>query len=87
VFEHAAKGDALAAWVIGDCAADAGMIIRRLLELGAPKVVMIGGIFPHLLPWLPADVKPYLIEPQGDAMDGAILMAERALRGIGTGRA
>ncbi len=62
------------------------MIIRRLLELGAPKVAMIGGIFPHLFPWLPEDVKPYLIEPQGDAMDGAILMAERALSGIGTGR-
>jgi glucosamine kinase len=86
VFDHAAKGDALAIWVLHDCAADAAMIIRRLLELGAPKVAMIGGVFPPLFQWLPDDVKPHLIEPQGDAMDGAILMAERAIQGIGTGR-
>ena len=86
VFDYGAKGDALAIWVLRDCAADAAMIIRRLLELGAPKVAMIGGVFPPLFPWLPDDVKPHLIEPQGDAMDGAILMAERALLGIGTGR-
>lgn len=86
VFEHASNGDELAIRVLQDAGADAGMLIRRLVELGAPKVAMIGSVFPHLLPWLPDDAKPYPIEPSGDALDGAILMAERALQGIGTGR-
>jgi glucosamine kinase len=86
VFAHAAKGDDLAVGILRQAADDAAMLIRRLLELGAPKVAMIGSIFPRLLPWLPEDVKPPLVEPAGDALDGAILMAERALQGIGTGR-
>ena len=86
VFSHADDGDELAIGILRATADDAAMLIRRLLELGAPKVAMIGGIFPRLYPWLPEDVKPKLVEPQGDALDGAVLMAERVLRGIGTGR-
>jgi glucosamine kinase len=62
------------------------MLINRLIELGAPSVAMIGGIFPPLYPWLAPETRARLIKPMGDAMDGAILMAERSLRGIGTGR-
>jgi glucosamine kinase len=86
VFSHADDGDELAIGILRQTADDAAMLIRRLLQLGAPKVAMIGGVFPRLYPWLPGDVKPGLVEPEGDALDGAILMAERALQGIGTGR-
>ena len=86
VFAHADKGDELALWVLKDAAADAAMLIRRLLALGAPRIAMIGGVFPALFKWLPDEVKPSLVTPRRDAMDGAILMAERGLRGIGTGR-
>ena len=86
VFKYADEGDELAVGILRQTADDAAMLIRRLLELGAPKVAMIGGIFPRLYPWLPDDVKPDLVKPEGDALDGAILMAERVLRGIGTGR-
>jgi glucosamine kinase len=86
VFEYAGRGDELAAGILRQTASDAAMLIRRLLELGAPSVAMIGSIFAPLFAWLPEDVKPRLVRPQGDALDGAILMAERALQGIGTGR-
>ena len=86
VFAYAKKGDGLAVGILEETAAGATMLINRLLELGAPSVAMIGGIFPHLYRWLPKEVQAHLIEPAGDAMDGAILMAERALQGIGTGR-
>lgn len=86
VFAYAENGDELAVSVLKQTAGDAAMLIRRLLELGAPAVAMIGSIFPPLYPWLPEDVKPKLVKPKGDALDGAILMAERSLRGIGTGR-
>jgi glucosamine kinase len=61
-------------------------MIDRLLDLGAPKIAMIGSIFPPILPWLPPPLHRSLIEPMSDAMAGAILMAERSLQGIGTGR-
>lgn len=86
VFDFAKTGDALAVGILRQTAADAAMLINRLLELGAPKVAMIGGIFPPLYPWLTPEIQARLIEPAGDAMDGAILMADRALRGISTGR-
>src|SRR5690606_461503 len=86
VFAYADSGDELAAGVVREAAGDAAMLIRRLVALGAPQVAMIGGIFPLILKWLPDDVKPCLVTPAHDAMDGAILMAERGLRGIGTGR-
>ncbi len=86
VFAYAAKGDELAVGIIRQAAADATMLIDRLVELGAPLVAMIGGVFPPLYPWFSPATQAHLIKPAGDAMDGAILMAERALRGLGTGR-
>jgi len=86
VFEAADAGDELGVGVIRAAAADAAMLIRRLLELGAPQVAMIGSIFPPLLKWLPADLVPGLVRPAADAMEGAILMARRGLEGQGTGR-
>ena len=53
VFTHAVKRDVLAVPILLEAAADASRMINRLLDLGAPAVAMIGGIFPHLLPWLP----------------------------------
>lgn len=86
VFDAADAGDQLATDIIRSCAADAAMLIRRLLELGAPKVAMIGGIFPPMMKWLPAELRGHLIHPARDAMDGAIAMAQRGCDGIGTGR-
>ena len=86
VFRHAGEGDELAAGILRHAANEATMLIDRLIALGAPSIAMIGSVFPMLLPWLPAKTRAHLIEPAGDAVDGAILMAERALRGIGTGR-
>jgi glucosamine kinase len=86
VFDHAEKRDRLAVPILLEAAADAARLINRLLDLGAPKIAMIGGVFPRILPWLPPVLRPCLVEPEADAADGAILMAKRALQGIGTGR-
>ncbi len=86
VFSHAEARDPLAVAILLEAAADAARMINRLLDLGAPAIAMIGGIFPHILPWLPPVLVPYLVEPEADAADGAILMARRALEGIGSRR-
>ncbi len=86
VFDHAEDGDELAVGIIDDTARDATMLIDRLIALGAPSIAMVGGVFPRLHEWLPQRVQPVLAEPAGSPVDGAILMAVRALAGIGTGR-
>lgn len=78
VLEHAAKRDPLAIDVIGAAAADAARIIACLLDFGAPSVCLLGGLAEPLSHWLPPPLKAVLAEPHGDAMDGAILLAQRA---------
>ena len=86
VFSHADNRDALAVAILLEAAGDAARMINRLLDLGAPAIAMIGGIFPHLYAWLPPVLLPSLVEPEADATDGAILMAKRAFEGIGSDR-
>jgi glucosamine kinase len=81
VFAHARRGDAQAHAIVTETAEDATMLIDRLLSLGASRIAMIGGVFPQILPWLPERVRTFLIEPKADAVDGAILLAQRALAG------
>ena len=77
VFAHAGEGDGLAIGIVNQTARDATVLIDRLVALGATRIAMIGGVFPPLVPWLPDRVRPVLVAPAGDAMDGAILMARR----------
>ncbi len=86
VFTHAEERDPMAVAILLEAAADASRLINRLLDMGAPAVAMIGGIFPHILPWLQPVLLPHLVEPEADAVDGAILMAKRRLQGIGSDR-
>ncbi|MEQ8697030.1 MAG: BadF/BadG/BcrA/BcrD ATPase family protein [Bauldia litoralis] len=78
VFEHAARRDALAIPILEEAARDVTRAIARLLELGAPTVAMIGGVFPEILPWLAPPYRDVCVAPESDAADGAILMAKNA---------
>ena len=79
VLEHAEKGDPLGLALVSWAAADAVRIIDRLIEVGAPSVCLIGGLAEPLSRWLPPSVVAQLSKPKGDALDGAILMARRAV--------
>lgn len=78
VLEHASRRDPLALAIVSQAAADATRIIARLLEVGAPSVCLLGGLARPLTEWLPPPVRAALAEPQGDAMEGAILLARQA---------
>jgi glucosamine kinase len=79
VFEHAGRGDALAATLLREAADDIGRMIQRLLALGAPKLALVGGLAEPIAAWLPPALRGCLVKPLADAADGAILMARRAL--------
>jgi glucosamine kinase len=78
VFEHAAQDDPLARTIVQRAAADVAAWIHALVRSGAPKVALVGGLAAAIVPWLPPDARAVLVPPQGDALDGALLMARRA---------
>lgn len=81
VFEHAAREDPLGQALVEGAAADVARIAARLLALGAPRIALLGGLAGPLRPHLPPEVGARLAPPASDAMDGAILLARRALAG------
>jgi glucosamine kinase len=81
VFDHADRRDPLALAILHEAALEVERHVTRLLDLGAPAIGMIGGVFPKILPWLAPPLRPYLVrvvEGETDAVEGAILMAHRA---------
>lgn len=77
VSRHAAAGDAAALSLMRLAGAQIGEIVDALLTRGVPQVALIGGLSLAMKPYLPEKVARRLVEPQGDAMAGAILLAKR----------
>lgn len=77
VLQYANERDPLGLALMGEAARDAAAMICRLIDFGAPRVCLIGGVAAQIAAWLPPPVRGWLAEPQGDALDGAILMARR----------
>jgi glucosamine kinase len=72
-------GDPVAAAILERAADHIGVFIRRLRGLGAAKICLMGGLGPALESWLPPWAQAVLARPQGDAVDGAILLARAGL--------
>lgn len=76
VFFHAEK-DGLAAELIRQTAREIDLMIKSLIEEGAPAVALVGGMAEPLMPWLSESSKSNLHKRSGDALDGARILALR----------
>ncbi|QIG47649.1 N-acetylglucosamine kinase [Nordella sp. HKS 07] len=79
IFAAAAQGDPYGIELVQDAARAVSRLARELLARGAPSVALVGGLARPLAPYMPEDLKVHLIEPKRDALDGAIMMARRAV--------
>lgn len=79
VVDFAARSDPLACQLMQEAGADASKLIRTLAAHGLSRIALTGGFSAPLRPWFDADVEPLLVNPRGDALDGAIILARRAL--------
>lgn len=79
VSESAAVGDSLGVRLMTDAGLEAGLLLRAMQAKGAGCVALIGGVASVIRPWLPEDVLPLLVDPMGDALDGALLLARMNL--------
>jgi len=75
VFEHAAQHDTLALRLVLDSALAAERLLDRLLAMGAQRIALMGGVAAPTRRYLSSRFDGVLVEPVGDAMDGALLMA------------
>ncbi len=53
--------------------------MRALVERGAPRIALIGGLSSAIEPWLAPDVRRRLKPLDGDAVSGAIRLARERL--------
>ncbi len=79
VVDLADQGDPLACDVMRRSGAEASKLIRALRRRGAERIALVGGFSGPLRPWLDEAVQAWLVEPRGDAVDGALILARRAL--------
>lgn len=82
IMGYANQNDIVAVPLVEKQAHDIGRYIARLIELGADKVCLVGGMAPVFTPWLSPAARSALAEPEQDALDGAILLAQGAPNGL-----
>jgi glucosamine kinase len=75
VIQHAEANDLIARSIVEDAATHVERFIETIFERGAPACALLGGLAPHLRPWLRARTVARLAEPKGDALDGALRLA------------
>jgi glucosamine kinase len=81
VFEHAAKGDAVAIWIVDRAVADVEAALAALDLAADAPLCLLGGLASLYAPRLSVRYQTLLREPLGDALSGAVQMAVRAFTG------
>lgn len=77
VFEHVARGDAVAIWIVDKAVADVEAVLTALdLRDGTP-LCLLGGLAPLYAPRLSPRIRALLKEPEQDALGGAVSLAAR----------
>lgn len=79
VFEHAGRGDAVALEIVGEAAKAIGESLDALLWPDCPAICLLGGLAKAYRPWLCEAHRALLIEPRGDALQGAVELAVKLL--------
>lgn len=75
VMDRAEADDPIARSIVEDAAQHIERFIEAIFERGAPRCALIGGLAPRMKAWLRQRTVERLCEPQGDPLDGALLLA------------
>jgi glucosamine kinase len=82
VVDCARKGDPVAIELMQTAAAHIDSLAARLIALGVPKLALMGGLAAALQPWLADETVSRLVEPAGDAVQGALTLARAAAQSL-----
>jgi glucosamine kinase len=81
VIRCANGGDPVGRNIVRPAAELLGEVVLGLVEKGAPRIALAGGLASSFEPWLAPDVQALLSPLQGDALTGALALARRAAAG------
>ncbi|MDG1750830.1 MAG: BadF/BadG/BcrA/BcrD ATPase family protein [Thalassotalea sp.] len=79
VFDAAEEGDAVAKEIVIEGSGYISGVARRLAKQNPPRISLIGGLTPRILPWLDQDVKDKLAEPLCPPEVGSVIYAKQQL--------
>jgi glucosamine kinase len=82
VFDHARSDDAVALELILESVDHVHQMLDRLISLGAKRISLMGGVAAPTRPYLHSRYANVLVEPLGDAMDGALWVAGRGTEAL-----
>ena len=77
-FDHAERGDPVALKLVRDSALAVERMLDRMLVLGAKRIALMGGVAKPTQPYLATRYREVIVESEGDAMDGALLLARES---------
>ncbi len=75
IFQYAEQGDELAIEMLKQTAADIEMFLVALNKRGASRICLMGSIAERILDWLSPPVQQWIVKPQFDAIEGALMFA------------
>ena len=76
VAEHAMQADPVAEELMHGGAACLDTMATRLMDLGVSRLSVVGGLAKEMAPLLSKRVQDVLVQPQGDALTGALRLAQ-----------
>ena len=79
VLDHAARKDPAACAIMRAAAGHIDTLAARLAEHGAARLALMGGLAAGIAPWLAPATRARLVTPAGDALDGALRLARKAV--------
>lgn len=77
IFDYALQNDPHALDLVKSCAAEAEIMLNALMQNSQHDIALFGGMAKPLTPWLSTNLRQKLVEPKGDALDGAIQLAKQ----------
>ena len=79
VMDYADNGDEIALSIVRDAALHVERFIETIISRGAPRCVLMGGLAERMKPWLRVRIAAQLQDAEGDALDGALILAGRPI--------
>lgn len=77
VFHHVEESDPVALELVRDNASAIERMLDRMVALGAGRIALMGGLAKPTRPHLSSRFDAVIVGAQGDALDGALLLARR----------
>ena len=77
VLQAAETGDRHGRLITRHSANHIDSMVRSLYNAGVPRCSLLGGLAASIEPWLAPDIRAEIVPPDGDALEGALLLARQ----------